>query len=128
MNREEIERISAENHWAYGSVGAEFWDEFNMVYLYTELTKEEVTYLYWMKTGTYERIALAVKKFIEQKAELKVICAFEEWTADNLNCASCEADAFAERAIELRDAVAHGKELFANRVPRNRRPADGNIA
>ena len=125
MNREEIERIAAENHWAYGSVGAEFWDEFNMVYLQTELTKEEVTYLYWMKTGTYERIALAVKKFLEQKAELNGICAFEGWTSTKyLNSASCVADTFSECAIELRDAVEHGKELFANRVPRNRRPTD----
>lgn len=127
MSRNEIERIAMENHWAYGPVGEEFWDEFNMVYIFTELTKEEVTYLYWMKTGTYERIALAVKKFLEKKEELKDICAFKETTAENLNRASWVADIFAERAIELREAVAHGKELFTNRVPRNRRPAEGNI-
>ena len=62
MNYEEAKRISEERGWG-GAVGREMWRELETTYVTSDLTKEQLLFLYWMRTGYYEQLAYAVKKY-----------------------------------------------------------------
>lgn len=99
MNRQEAREIAEAHNWG-GEIGEYMWHEAEQTYLSSKLTKTQFVWLYWMKTGYYEQLAFAVKKYDEavenMESHLRVTKGCDR------NRCECLADALCERAGELR--------------------------
>lgn len=110
MTYEEVTEIAVAHKWAFGGIGREMFAEFEITYLTTPLSKNQMTYLYWMKTGYYERLAYRTKKYLEARKELS-----EAIASDDLVRVSFKADAVADAAMELHNAVQEAVKVYNNR-------------
>ena len=111
MNYEEAKRIAEERGWG-GAVGLEMWRELETTYVTSDLTKEQVLFLYWMRTGYYEQLAYAVKK-LAVEALNNCLNATNGGGVDTTYILS---DALADAAIDLKKVQRVAKAVCESDV------------
>lgn len=113
MNYEEAKRISEERGWG-GAVGREMWRELETTYVTSDLTKEQVLFLYWMRTGYYEQLAYAVKKYRLAVGALKN--CLNATDGDGINTTYILSDALADAAVALKKVQEVAKAVCESDV------------
>lgn len=108
MNYEEARKIAEQHNWG-GAVGREMWREFEATYLTSDLTKTQFVYLYWMRTGYYEQLAYAVKKYDLAVDALKECLNVTDGAG--IDRTAVLADGLADRAYELKKVMATVKAV-----------------
>lgn len=112
MERMEFAKIS--ETLGGGNCGDEFWPEIEMVYMSSDIAKEELAYIYWNKTGTFERMVSAVREYIEAKEKvfgMSDMAVRALYTKDML----ARAERLANAAREVIACEIIAKEHYGNR-------------
>ena len=113
MNYEEAKRIAEERGWG-GAVGLEMWRELETTYVTSDLTKEQVLFLYWMRTGYYEQLAYAVKKY--RLAVEALNNCLKDTNRDSVDNNYIMYDTLADAAIDLKKVQRVAKAVCESDV------------
>lgn len=100
-----------------GACGREMWPEVEHTYMSTHICKSTLAYVYWNKTGYYEQLAHAVKKYDEEKEK------FVNDTSEIGYTQIVMLDSISDWVIKIRELVKTCNKLYTERPARFRRDA-----
>lgn len=108
MEREEFAEISG--RYGGGNCGVEMWDEIESTYMASNLTKDELAFVYWNHTGIYEQIAAAAKEYAA--AAKDVAKGAKDFLSMPTKVVMRRTEALADAARKLSDLEDKAKVLF----------------